>query len=342
MYIFSVFQTPLDGEILKPDPEIPLKKTKMEDFFPYNMPQFHQIIAMDPIYVQYLHEWSTAPNRHLSAFKPVPHALKETKLRHGHAIGRYADPPVLQNPERVIPLSESERFERTFQPNVALAPPTPKKLRYASKSEEPKDNEVSSSLVKDENHHESVIKSEVCNGEAKRSPESQSAIDSTVSVVQSTANLTRYNSEIELSTDTDDSASETSEKHPDCTKIEEALKDVDADVKIRVLEHVRQLAKDRDNLSVECRNKDNKIAELEARIADLERKVGSHCSQMTNGHGDAPSPVLDDGGAEEEVKENCSSIIVRNKENGDVDGDVQKTVVIASIERKAIVVNASE
>lgn len=35
-------------------------------------------------------------------------------------------PPVLQHPERVIPLSESERFEPHFQPNVALAPiPTP-------------------------------------------------------------------------------------------------------------------------------------------------------------------------------------------------------------------------
>lgn len=331
-----MFQTPLDGDILKPDPEIPLKKTKIEDFFPYNMPpQFHQIIAMDPIYVQYFHEWSASPNRHLSAFKPVPHALKESKLRHGHAIGRYTDPPVLQNPERVIPLSESERFERTFQPNVALAPPTPKKHRYVGKSEEQKD-EVSSSLARDENHHESVIKTENCNGEAKRSP---NAVDSTVSVVQSTASLPRYNSEIELSTDTDDSASETSEKHPDCTKIEEALKDVDADVKMRVLDHVRQLAKDRDNLGQECRNKDNKIAELEARIADLERKAAP---QMTNGHADAPSPAPDGGGVEEEAKENCSSIIVRNKENGEVKEDVQQTVVVASIERKAIVMNASE
>lgn len=31
-------------------------------------------------------------------------------------------PPVLQHPERVIPLSECERFEPHFQPNVALAP----------------------------------------------------------------------------------------------------------------------------------------------------------------------------------------------------------------------------
>lgn len=31
-------------------------------------------------------------------------------------------PPVLQHPERVIPLSDCERFEPHFQPNVALAP----------------------------------------------------------------------------------------------------------------------------------------------------------------------------------------------------------------------------
>jgi len=31
-------------------------------------------------------------------------------------------PPVLLHPERVVPLSECQRFERSFQPNVALAP----------------------------------------------------------------------------------------------------------------------------------------------------------------------------------------------------------------------------
>lgn len=33
------------------------------------------------------------------------------------------DPPVLLHPERVVPLSQMEQFESTFQPNVALAPP---------------------------------------------------------------------------------------------------------------------------------------------------------------------------------------------------------------------------
>lgn len=32
-------------------------------------------------------------------------------------------PPVLADPGRVVPLSDSQKFERHYQPNVALAPP---------------------------------------------------------------------------------------------------------------------------------------------------------------------------------------------------------------------------
>lgn len=32
-------------------------------------------------------------------------------------------PPVLVDPGRVVPLSDSQKFERHYQPNVALAPP---------------------------------------------------------------------------------------------------------------------------------------------------------------------------------------------------------------------------
>lgn len=32
------------------------------------------------------------------------------------------EPPVLQNPERVVRLTECERYEQSYQPNVALAP----------------------------------------------------------------------------------------------------------------------------------------------------------------------------------------------------------------------------
>lgn len=32
------------------------------------------------------------------------------------------EPPVLLHPEKVVPLSQTKRFEKTYQPNVALAP----------------------------------------------------------------------------------------------------------------------------------------------------------------------------------------------------------------------------
>lgn len=118
------FQIPIDTNLIKTEHDLPYKKNKIEEYFthlPYNMTQFQQMYAaLDPLYAaQYVH---------VSAFKPVPQCLKEG-IRHGLGLGRYMDPPVLQHPERVIPLSESERFERSFQPNVALAPPLPKKYR---------------------------------------------------------------------------------------------------------------------------------------------------------------------------------------------------------------------
>lgn len=155
-FLFILFQIPIDSDVTTkddpdlpptitiikddPDPPPPLKKNKMEEYFshlPYNI-QLQQIYAaVDPLYFQIMHDLNS--NRHLSAFKPVPHCLKETRLKQ---LGRYAaaagggggggggaDVPVLQNPERVVPLSESERFERSFQPNVALAPPLLKKHR---------------------------------------------------------------------------------------------------------------------------------------------------------------------------------------------------------------------
>lgn len=140
---FHLFQIKIDEEIVKeehdlspikddPDPP-PLKKNKIEEYFshlPYNI-QLQQIYAaVDPLYLQIMHDLTAASSNHrhhLSAFKPVPPCLKETRLR--QTLGRYGDPPVLQNPERVVPLSDSERFERSFQPNVALAPPLLKKHR---------------------------------------------------------------------------------------------------------------------------------------------------------------------------------------------------------------------
>lgn len=65
--------------------------------------------------------WETAPG----GTRTRPHRLMSFSVcRVPQSVPAYLSqgPPVLLHPERVVPLSESERFERTFQPNVALAP----------------------------------------------------------------------------------------------------------------------------------------------------------------------------------------------------------------------------
>lgn len=209
---------------------------------------------------------------------------------------------------------------------------------------------------------QTVIKTEKCNGEVQKSPEPQNVADSTVSVVVRTGNYPRYNSEIELSTDTDDSASESSEKHTELCKIEEALKTVDGDVKVRVLELVRNITKEHENLIRECRDKDNKISALEYKIADLEKQLSVASTAAVpprkNGelvvNGDAEkhlqagekdgrqSPETTTTCAENGKEENGSSIIVKTRETKVVKEEVQQTSVIASVEPKAIVMTKAE
>lgn len=58
--------------------------------------------------------WATALNPKL-----YPQYLGFNGLSY---LANQQEPPLLQNPERVIRLNECERFERSYQPNVALAP----------------------------------------------------------------------------------------------------------------------------------------------------------------------------------------------------------------------------
>lgn len=50
---------------------------------------------------------------------------------------QFTEPPVLQNPERVVRLSESQRFESSFQPNVALAPRKQIKEKEQTREQQP-------------------------------------------------------------------------------------------------------------------------------------------------------------------------------------------------------------
>ncbi|XP_013082943.2 ski oncogene-like [Biomphalaria glabrata] len=94
--------------------------------------------------------WDTVSLRQLSAFHQWPpsllSAIKEGKLGPPPAIMReqlaailpsylHTGPPVLLNPERVVPYSESERYERHFTPNVSLAPSSGQKLSVDEENE---------------------------------------------------------------------------------------------------------------------------------------------------------------------------------------------------------------
>lgn len=265
----------LEPDILKSEPlDIPLKKSKLDEYTAYIYAA--AAAAIDPLYMHAaIYEQY---NRQISAFRPVPNLFaKEGKTRHvPSTVGRYKEPPILQNPERVVSISESEKFERTFQPNVALAPP--KKHKYKDldiNAEDYTKKEIiddpprlgDSTVIKSDKDYSRVIKTEPVE-------RTHSAIvDSTVSVVQSTAQQ-RYNSEIELSTDTDDSLSDTSgdnlRKISDVTRIADALNDAPDELRERVMDLVRNMAKEH---SQQCQEKDERIRELEQRLRDLQNNT---------------------------------------------------------------------
>ncbi|XP_057659461.1 ski oncogene [Diorhabda carinulata] len=260
-------QVPSMAEIIK-DHELPLKKQKLSEYhntlqqIPYSMQHIQQIYAsLDPVYIQCLQEFSSV-NRHLSAFKPVVQGIKNSKIRHANAMGgKYTtDPPVLQNPERVVMMSESERFERSYQPNVALAPPTPKKHRYGKSGRE---------FV---NSNEFITKIKVPSPATLETDTQivESIKEKSVSVVQ----RAKYNPEIELSTDTEDSASETSEKH-ELNKLEDILKEVDSNIKDKVLDYIKNINKENEKLTQDSRTKDERIRQLEFRNGELLKELNT-------------------------------------------------------------------
>lgn len=305
-----------------------------------------QIYAnLDPVYIhQCLQEFSGV-NRHMSAFKPVAQSIKESKIRQATALGKYiSDPPILQNPERVIPLSESERFEQSYQPNVALAPPAPKKHRYGRNSEFAA---IKQEPASPENQPEdrSPVEEKVVTIVPVEATER--LVDSKISVVQNISNISKYNPEIELSTDTEDSASETSEKQLDVIKIEELLKITDNSIRNKILEFIKGIIKEQDRLLEDNRNKDNKISDLELKNSELLKELAefkTQCSENEKIVENGESSVV-------ESKENnstCSSIIVtaNNCVNSSSEQKIieTQTSVIASVgdQKEAILKTAPE
>lgn len=112
--------------------DIPLKKLKHEEVpvrflsehFPYNPAS---AFIMNHLRHQ---QWlSSSPKHIIPPFSTAQSTIPYTQ-----------EPPVLQNPERVVRHSESERFERSYQPNVALAPRQTILTRERGEKEEGRDN----------------------------------------------------------------------------------------------------------------------------------------------------------------------------------------------------------
>lgn len=100
--------------------DIPLKKTKLLDDKYLLDYQYQALILAQYRHQQYnFRPWALVP-------PPPPQSNTPKHLPHlpyGMSIPYLSqEPPVLQNPERVVRLSECERYEQSFQPNVALAP----------------------------------------------------------------------------------------------------------------------------------------------------------------------------------------------------------------------------
>ncbi|XP_077998067.1 ski oncogene-like [Glandiceps talaboti] len=140
------------------------KKAKCE-FIPPDHKFGHDAIVTSGVWMGQPHSIVT-PIHRLSAFRPwSPSALtKDGKLkeglidpsggfvRDGHFVAPSylsTGPPVLLNPDRVIPhnSSSNNRYDTHFQPNVALAPPGAQKVQAEMKS--PKMKEISAETDKE-------------------------------------------------------------------------------------------------------------------------------------------------------------------------------------------------
>lgn len=138
-FFFIYLQAGLeDGtNILTPKQEpldIPMKKSKIDDTLMsfYNQALFFQFSQ------QYRQPWIASPKHMMQQFGqgvPVMPYLTPSQ-----------EPPILQNPERVVRVSECERFERSFQPNVALAP----RQNLLTKERDPEKDDImmNSSVIK--------------------------------------------------------------------------------------------------------------------------------------------------------------------------------------------------
>lgn len=177
-----------------------------------------------------------------------------------------------------------------------------------------------------------------------------------VSVVKS-APPPVYNSEIELSTDTEDSASEIISESRRAENIFEKIEELigPSEGKECILELVKNLVKEKERLVKECADKDEKIRLLENENSGL-KKLKNDCSRNNGNYsnGTDDNATLCNGDLKHSADETTTSSIIQTK-NNEIDEDVQMTIehdkmaaeekqnasVIASLEPKAIIINTA-
>lgn len=127
MFLFLLsFQSDIDESIVrqpcKQEPlDIPHKKAKLLDE-KYMLDYQYQTLLLAQYHQHYngFRPWAPLvppPPPQSLAPKHIPHMPYTLPIQY-----LSQEPPVLQNPERVVRLSERERYEESYQPNVALAP----------------------------------------------------------------------------------------------------------------------------------------------------------------------------------------------------------------------------
>ncbi|KAK9885287.1 hypothetical protein WA026_010781, partial [Henosepilachna vigintioctopunctata] len=266
----------LASELIK-NHEVPSKKQKLDEYsrlVPYNM-QIQQIYAsLEPFYNPFVQDLANV-NRHVSAFKPVPLIAAESNIR---KVGQFADPPVLQHPEKVVPLSESEKFGRSYQPNVALVPPTPKKHLYGRNS-----ININEAIKCDLKQRALMMNGHFVKKEPEEATPERDRVETTIP--NECISTQRCNSEMDCSTDSDDSTTESigSSSIKYLKTVLQAIEDPLA--RRRCLNIFKSLIKQRDKLAAELEKKHELMNSMVIHREEIIRNTENY--QEANGNENA-------------------------------------------------------
>ncbi|KAI5756296.1 uncharacterized protein LOC103505318 [Diaphorina citri] len=266
-----------EEEKLSPDDVVLSKKAKLDDGSPPFLARLPYDTALHHYYSWHYDTWASLsqalPFRAWPSLPPLPtdkHLPKSLK----DSVPSYLshEPPILLHPERVVPHSQSEQFETSFQPNVALAPPLhkthdhppPHSIKREKKNERLKDYSSNKSG----------------HGAASSVPLSTNPQLELSDTDDST--LVPVNPEGDLS-DTDDSTSETSLKPGGAScvvdqvaAVLDALSDAKETTRQRVIRLVERLAVRIDKMESENSKLRSECSELRRQL-DVRRKE-ENCS----------------------------------------------------------------